>query len=90
MSNDPQLIGCALNGRGQYSAVVLRMRDAIESVADSRSWPWLPRFAQHHRMRWFLPARPGDYFMVFDYKSGEQTGLVVKGRTATSMVMFTH
>ncbi|MFA0122481.1 DUF1513 domain-containing protein, partial [Vibrio sp. 10N.261.48.A2] len=21
-SNDPQLIGCALNGRGQYSAVV--------------------------------------------------------------------
>lgn len=78
-SNDPQLIGCALNGRGQYSAV----------VADEYGMPLsqLPIPARGHGVA-ICPTsshaavfarRPGDYFMVFDYKSGEQIKLVVKG-----------
>ncbi|MCP4865294.1 MAG: DUF1513 domain-containing protein, partial [Alteromonas sp.] len=79
VSSKPQLIGCALNGRGQYSAV----------VADEYGMPLnqLPIPERGHGVA-ICPTsshavvfarRPGDYFMVFDYKRGEQIKMVVKG-----------
>ncbi len=75
----PKLIGCALNGRDRFSAVVadqfgqpisqLPIPERGHGVAIS------PK--QNHAV--VFARRPGNFFIVFDYMTGQQLKMMVKG-----------
>ncbi|WP_394247180.1 DUF1513 domain-containing protein [Vibrio profundi] len=79
-SNEPSLIGCAIQGKGKYSAVVAN--------AEGKAIHTLPIPERGHGVAInsklgqavVFARRPGSYFMAFEYMSGELVTLMPAGK----------
>lgn len=78
---EPRLIGCAISGRDRYSAVVADQTGMpIRSVPlPARGHGVATNAGYHHAVA--FARRPGSYFMVFDYQTGETVKLHAADKT---------
>ena len=82
---DPALIGCALQSKHKYLAVVAdKWGKPIQTLAIPERGHGVairPNInSPYPNQAVVFARRPGSYFMVFDYQTGEQVHLSVKGQ----------